>query len=147
MKPSGGDFRGYLARLLDRGVYTRRQLEERLRKRGASEEESGPLLDEMEELGFVDDGLYARLFVEAHPERGSLRLKDDLRRRGVGQSLIEEVLAERDDGTEERAALELAREWRERGVELRLIAARLLRRGFPSAIVRLTLDRLERKAP
>ncbi len=145
MKERGGDHESYLLRLLERGAHTRRSLEERLLRRGADGTEIAALLGRFEALGYIDDGLYARLYVEGHGDRGKRRLRDDLRRRGVAEATIAAVLEEKDD--EEEAAFGLALQWHERGVESRLIAGRLLRRGFPPALVRSLLDRLERKAP
>lgn len=147
MKISSTEHEAYLLRLLERGAYTRCQLEERLRRRGAAAGEAAALLDRLEGLGYVDDGLYARLYVESHPERGSLRLKAELRRRGVSERLIREALEERDEAAEASSALELAREWLDRGIEGRLVVGRLLRRGFSRSLVGSIMERLERKAP
>lgn len=141
------DHESYLLHILAKGAYTRRSLEERLARRGAESDEISTLLDYFEDLGYVDDALYARLYVESHEERGSLRLRSELRRRGVAEALIEEALSKRDEASEEEAALNLAREWVEAGVEARLIAGRLIRRGFPPSLVRSVLERLERKTP
>ncbi len=100
-----------------------------LGKRGAEEQEAEEILAELEVAGFLDDPLYARLFVEGHSGWGSARLRQELRRRGISGPVAKEAIEE---SVDPRAAEELVREWRKNGVDDRRIAARLARRGFSS---------------
>jgi len=128
----------YLYSLLSYGVWTKAQAFGKLRGRGVSEEEAEMLLSKFEEAGFFDDGAYALLFVESHPEWGERRLRDELRRRGVASEYIQRALEETN---EEENALSLAVEWLRIGMDSEKIKGRLLRRGFSGGACRNALER------
>ena len=117
----------YLQSLLSRGVWTKAVVLRKLQGRGIPEEEAELLIGKYEDAGFFDDGAYALLFVESHPEWGLYRLRDELRRRGVPKEHILRALEETD---EEENATALAGEWIRMGIDRRKIGERLLRRGF-----------------
>ena len=123
----------YLLSLLTRGAWTEMQILEKLKKRGAEEDQAKSLVRKYRNAGYLDDRSYALLFAETHEEWGCRRLRDELRRRGVSEFLLSAALEEVDE--EERAA-SLAAEWHERGMEGRKIEGRLLRRGFSPSLCR-----------
>ena len=92
------------------------------------------LMLEAEDAGLVDDGAYARLFVEGHLQWGNLKIAHELKMRGVSRGDIDEALSEAEDETER--AREIAESLRKSGVEDRKIASRLMSRGFTKRAVR-----------
>ena len=128
----------YLNTLLSRGVWTKTVAIRKLIDRDVPEAEAESLVEKYEELGYFDDGAYAFLFVESHPEWGMYRLRDELRRRGVAQKHILHALDEVDE--DERALL-LAADWISGGMERRRVEERLLRRGFSHQACRNALER------
>ena len=71
---------------------TRRELERRLSERGCPRGTIDELLDRYEQSGLIDDRAYAVLYIDSKRDFGLLRLRDELRVRGVDRDLIEEVL-------------------------------------------------------
>jgi regulatory protein len=103
----------------------------------------------LREAGYLDDARYARQFARQHREarkQGRFRIQRELRARGVPDAHIEAALAEVFAGTDEAA---MVRQLVERKLKLlrgpldpRKMAslyASLLRKGFPSDVVRREL--------
>lgn len=127
--------------LLARREYSRRELRERLARHAASPEELERLLDELAERHWQSDTRFAEQFSRARGDKyGSLRLKHEMRERGIDPALISETLAGRDD-------LACAREvWQrkfgeqpvtpqDKARQIRFLAAR----GFPLDVIRKVL--------
>ena len=137
-KPGAKKPEEYVHSLLTSGVWPKAVVLRKLQDRGIPEEEAEMLIDKYEEAGFFDDGAYALLFVESHPEWGIYRIRDELRRRGVAQEHILKALEEKD---EDENAAALAGEWIRMGIDRRKIGERLLRRGFSRNACRNALER------
>ncbi len=138
--------------LLSRKPWSRRELAARLRRRGASAAVADDVVAALEAQGYVDDQAFARQWADGRASRrhlGSLRLKDELRRKGIPRDLVDravrQAFAER--GEEERA-LEAARRRlralrrRNAGRVAPKLRDYLLRRGYPADVVRRTLRHL-----
>lgn len=136
-EPPEDAFEKYLLSLLTRGAWTEKQILEKLKIRGADEDQAKSLVRKYRNAGYLDDRSYALLFAETHEEWGRRRLRDELLRRGVRESFLSAALEEVDE--EERAS-SLAAEWRERGVERQKIEGRLIRRGFSPSLCRKILQ-------
>jgi regulatory protein len=99
--------RTILLRRLETAPRTRAQLATTLRERGVPDEVAGRVLDRFEEVGLVDDAVFARMWVESRQAgRGlsSAALRQELRRRGVAEALIDDALAAVDPQDELAAA-------------------------------------------
>ncbi len=130
--------------LLSRKAWTRRDLRERLRRRGAPEEVAEAVVADLEALGYVDDRAFALGWAEARGRAfGSRRLREELVRKGVTRPLVAEAVrsafAETDEETRAREAAE--RRLRALGRTAPAEAGQrlwgyLLRRGFPAEVVR-----------
>nr|WP_321499707.1 regulatory protein RecX [uncultured Dethiosulfovibrio sp.] len=127
------EYESYLQRLLSRGAYTKGDLRRKLKGRGCPPDFADALLDRYEELGLIDDQVYAVLFVDSHPDWSIRRISDSLREKGVSRDLIAYALEEAEIDEDQRAA-ELVRDWRP-SVEDRRIVGRLERRGFPRSVI------------
>ncbi|SMG21131.1 regulatory protein RecX [Dethiosulfovibrio salsuginis] len=123
----------YLQKLLSRGAYTKGDLRRKLKARGCPSDFADGLLDRYEELGLIDDQVYAVLFVDSHPDWSIRRISDSLREKGVSRDFIAYALEEGEIDEDQRAA-ELVRGWRP-SVEDRRIVGRLERRGFPRSVI------------
>ncbi len=117
----------------------RADLKRRLRARGCPAETVQELLDRFEELGLIDDRAYGLLFLDSHRDWGELRLKGELRERGLAPEVIQQVLEESDIDQWQRAS-ELVQRWQGQNLPPERILGRLLRRGFPAALCRDLLD-------
>lgn len=86
--------------LLEYRDHTKKELTEKLLRSAASKEAAEGAVRKMEELGLVDDEDYARrytadLFGRKH--FGPMRVRQELRQKGIDPELIEELLGEYDD--------------------------------------------------
>jgi regulatory protein len=114
-------------------------------------------IERLSELGLLDDAAFSRAWVENRRNfrsRGSLALRDELRRKGVARDLIDATLAEADageDAAEQEAerARSLARTALRRYADApdrfnfqRRMAAYLQRRGFTFETIRPIIDDL-----
>jgi regulatory protein len=115
----------------------------RLRRRGAPAEVADEVVADLTARGYLDDALFARLWVATRSARGygRVRLAAELRARGVAPALVQEALgAVEPDADLERAraiarrrlpALRSARGERAAG----RLRDHLLRRGFAGGLV------------
>jgi len=143
------------ARFLGTRPRTRWELERRLKRAGANEEDLGRVLDQLSNLGYVDDTAFARWWAEQrdrHGPRGRRMVEAELRQHGVTSDILESLRGEEfaEPGLDadplprsevERAAAALARHLKGRPLpaEFRArqrIGAFLMRRGFDSETVR-----------
>jgi regulatory protein len=139
-------------RMLDRSRRTRRELERRLGEAGHAREAIAAALDRLARVGVVDDAEYARAFARAKLAKRGIALRvvrQELKRRGVGDADLEEGLAAFAGGDGERARAEqaLLPLWRRHRAldppERRArCAAALARRGFDYDTVRDVLEAL-----
>jgi regulatory protein len=149
------DARAIALRLLAAMPRSRRQLSESMIRRGVQEDVVTQVLDRLAEVGLVDDVAYARAFVSSRREsRGLARpaLAVELRRNGVDDDVVREVLqCVSDDDEETSARALLARIWRDgsgvdTAVMARRAAGRLARRGYaPSLVSRLVREMVEHR--
>ncbi len=140
-------------RLLTGAAKTRKQLGDALRKREIPDEVAEEVLTRLEEVGLIDDGAFARAWVESrHSVRGLSRraLAQELRTKGVSGELAEQALAQLDHDDETEAARALVdrrlRSTRslERQTRTRRLVGMLARRGYSEGlayrVVREALD-------
>ena len=125
----------------------------RLRTYGFSEEEIEETLERASEARLLDDGLFARLWVQdrlhSHPlSRRAVR--QELAEKGIARPIVEETLASYyPPETEDRVLYRLARERYERyrGLDrecrMRRLTSYLTRRGFPFSAAREVVGHLE----
>ena len=131
--------------LLARKAWSRRDLAARLRRRGAAPEVAAEVVAELEGKGYLDDAAFALWWAEARARGrrvGSVRLRGELRARGIPPELAAAAVASAFEEIPERErALEAGRRRLSalaRGpAERRPARLRdyLLRRGYPAATV------------
>jgi regulatory protein len=105
------------------------------------EEAVATAIERMRRSGLVDDGEFARYWVQnrlQHNPRGAMALRRELYQKGVDESAIEEALAEYDEEEAAARAAEMALR-KLKGLSPDVLRRRLtdylLRRGFPYGIV------------
>jgi regulatory protein len=139
---------------------TRHELAETLARKLVPPEVAQRLLDRFEEVGLVDDGAFARSWVESRRTgRGLARraLAQELRRKGVPDEVAREALDEVDPEEERAAAAELVRRKLrtmarfDQQTRMRRLTAMLARKGYSPAlafgVVRDALDALPDEEP
>jgi len=136
----------YVLWLLGRQTYTTGQLKDKLVRKGATEETITRVLDKLLELKLVDDALYAETFVRTRSRnKGAIRLRQELFRKGVAEPLVDKAVGNLDEATQLGSAVALAQKnrWRWKGEPRARYAkayAFLARRGFPVDVVRGALE-------
>lgn len=125
------------------------QMRRYLKRKGYGDEEIETTIAELEEYHYLDDLQYAVMYFEAGFEkgRGLMRIRNELRERGVSRHTIEDAEASLEEIPDEReAALQLAlqikgdtdtEEMDRRELERfrAKIARRLAGRGYPAQVV------------
>ena len=143
---------------------TRKELGDKLAAKGVPADLATRLLDRFEEVGLIDDGAFARTWVEQRQSadgggKGLARraLAQELRRKGIDDETAREALDELDPGDEAAAARELVRR-KLRGLArvddqtaTRRLVGMLARKGYGSglafAVVREELAAAGRDEP
>jgi len=125
---------------LGRRAHSRREIEEKLTRKGFGAEEATAVVNKLEGWRLLDDREFARQFTRSGSLRGwgRRRIAFELTRRGVAKEIIEIVLAEAlDEETEEKAlSRRLQIYWKRiadlpREKQYNRAMGYLLRRGFP----------------
>ncbi len=100
-------------RSLNAAPRTRAQLEGKLSEKGLPEDVIASVLDRYEEVGLVDDLEFARGWIRSRAEQKGLAavaLREELKRKGIAASTVEQALGEiLDDEREASAGEDLAR--------------------------------------
>lgn len=132
--------RGRALNLLARREHSRVELGRKLAPHAESKEQLDNLLDTLEQEGLLSNARYAESLAHTRAGRhGSLRLKADLRDKGVPEALISDVVSEA-RGLDMAAAREVwlkkygqpPRDANERARQMRFLSSR----GFPAEVVR-----------
>ena len=118
-------------------------MRQKLARRGYEEDEVGSAMARLTEMGYLDDAAFARGLVrQRSATRGSLAVSAELAAKGIDRRGTAEALAELDAESQLASATRLAERMCPRGQEigyremLDRVGVKLLRRGFPSGIVR-----------
>lgn len=134
------------AQLASGRMLSKKELREKLVRKGAGEEEAQDIALWLEELGAVDERAYAGILVRhyAAAHYGKKRIVQELQRRGIPRELMEEALAQLPEPCE---AIEgyIAAKYKGRSLdfdERRKLGNALLRRGFDWHDIRPVLNAL-----
>ena len=134
------------ARMASSRMLSKKELTERLRRRGAEPGEAAEAASRMEELGAVNDSAYAGVVVRHYAAMGygRGRVEQELYRRGIPRELWEDALGELPDSA---AAIDAFLQSKLKGrkpdrAETKRLSDALLRRGFSWNEIRPALNRL-----
>ncbi len=134
------------ARMASGRMLSKKEVRQRLTKKGADDAQAEELSDWLESLGAVDDAAYAGVIVRHYGAMGYGigRVRQELLRRGVPKELWDEALAQLPPA---RDAIRTLTRSRLRGKSLdrdmsRKLAAYLQRRGFSWSDIRPILNEL-----
>ncbi len=143
----------YALSLLARQAYSAAELERRLLRRQLPEDEAARVLARLQQLHLLDDAAYAEAYVRSRKRaKGTLALRQALRRKGLDETHVDAALAEEGevDQAATAAAVLAAQAWRfedggsddDRARKARARAAAFLaRRGFDPDTVAAALAR------
>lgn len=134
--------------LLEYRSHSKKELAEKIARTAASYEAAQAAADRMEELGLVDDEDYARRAARDMFQRkqwGPLRVKQELRQKGISPELIDELLAEYEDADAAQGSIQAVLDrkypgWQEDERVRRRAFAALQRLGYPYADIRQAMQ-------
>ncbi len=151
-EPNIEDARKIALRMLESSVRSKREIEQKLQRAGASEAIVEQVIAEIEARGLVDDTTFAQDWVEDRADRkgyGKRRLSLELQRKGIDKTTIQETLDKVEPEDEKRRALALIeKKWTNSGEpadisrEKRRLTDYLLRRGFSYDVIRQVFSEL-----
>lgn len=134
------------ARMASCRMLSKEELRQRLQRKGADAEEAADLAERMEELGAVNDRVYAGVVVRHYAAMGYGygRVRQELYRRGIPKDLWDDALTELPEAS---AAIERYIRSKLKGKSLdrdmiRKLTAALQRRGFSWNEIRPVLNRM-----
>ncbi len=132
--------------MLSRRPYSRRELKDKLLRRGTDEQSVEDCIAWLDEHGFLDDGEYAGAVARHYTAKGygAGRVKSELRRRGIERELADETLEALPESTEKIDAYIARRlnDPKDRD-SVRKIGAALFRRGYSWEEIRAALRRFD----
>ena len=135
--------RDYVFRLLSYRARSIREVEDRLKKRGITPGVTKKVVEDLEQLGFLDDKAFSSSWTESRIKEksyGKKLIAWELRRKGVAQDIITEVLENAFSNLDERElAVKLAKKRvkqldRQTPIPSRLYGY-LARRGFQADVI------------
>ena len=137
------------ARMASGRMLSKKEVQHRLTKKGATEEQAADTADWLETLGAVDDEGYAGVIVRHYGAMGygPGRVRQELHRRGVPRELWDDALARMPDPEEaiDRFLTAKLRGKTPDRATLQRLSAALQRRGFSWQDIRPALARLDRE--
>ncbi|HOG06615.1 MAG: recombination regulator RecX [Syntrophales bacterium] len=133
-------------RMLARRPHSEREIQRKLKEKGASGAGIARVLDRLRELGYVDDAAFARGWAKGRAGGrlwGDRRIAAGLREKGIPAELIRTTLSEIREDVDEGEALRRCLERKLRGRdpaalelrEKRRLAQSLAGRGFPLDLI------------
>ncbi len=142
----------YALWLLSRKSYTGAEIRDKLLRKQAPAEVIQAVITKLEQYRYLDDQRYTESYVQSRKhKKGRLQIKQELRRKGISDHLMEQELEALDTETELQAASNLLRknQWRfqtDDANKNHVKAYRYLaQRGFSVEIVQEALTQLKRQ--
>ena len=144
--------KNYVYRILARRIYTGKEIRDKLIERGYIDTVIQEVIATMERYGYVNDEVYAEEWIQSRMKskpKGKIALRQELARKGIDKSIIENALGQAFDGSSESdMALELAQRKissysrDEPAVARRKLQGFLLRRGFGYEAVKDAIEQV-----
>ena len=132
--------------MLSRRPYSRKELKDKLLRKGQDEQSAEDCVQWLSERGFLDDGEYAGAVARHYASKGygCGRVKSELQRRGIDRELWDESLAEMGESSEKLDAF-LAKRLSDPSdrSQVRKVSAALFRRGYSWEEIRAALRRFD----
>ena len=131
---------------LARRSVSKYELNRKLRDKGFSDEESRDAVEWFSKRGFLDDEAYAGSIVQYYSSRGygSIRIKEELSRRGIDRAVSDELIEALPERTDEISSLIFKKLGKEEltAENKRKIVAFLMRRGFRYDEIRVAFENI-----
>ncbi|NLX83464.1 MAG: regulatory protein RecX [Clostridiales bacterium] len=133
-------------RMLETRDRSHQEIINKLTEFGFSPKSAEQACIKLQTLGYLDDARYAQMTAKRLGKKyGAIRIRRELRNKGIEEQLIEKVLQESDEEDQLAAAISIisksyARSKGEPQARYRRAYAALARRGYPPEVVKAALD-------
>jgi len=144
--------KNYVYRILARRMYTNKEIRDKLVERGYLDKVIEDVIATLERYGYLNDKTYAEEWIRSRMRskpKGKIAIRQELARKGVERSIIEDALSQEfDESREKDMVLELARRKvrsckRDEPVAVRRkLYGFLLRRGFNYETVKYAVNQV-----
>lgn len=136
---------------LETRMHSKKELADKLIKKGYSKESSNEAINKLEEYHFVDDALFAKQFLEQNSKLSKNMIKNKLLQKGVPFDIVNDVLSLREeddefDVCEKQVQKYLKSKKIENYNDLSKMYASMLRKGFSIDTVKKVSKKLISKA-
>ena len=144
-----GDCHDKALELVARRPHFRRELDQKLSRRGYSRDDIDTTLEELSQTGLIDDLAHARGLAVgpmARKDFGPRRIRAELIRRGVEEGVVEAVVSEIFSGSDEelRRAREAARKRsRASAMDDSKLGRHLDRKGYSKSVILRVLEEID----
>ena len=132
--------------LLSHRPYSRKELKDKLMRKGADEQNAEDCLDWLQGQGFLNDGEYAGAVARHYAAKGygAGRVRTELQRRGIGRELWDDSLSQLPEADDKLDSF-IARRLKDPGDRdsVRKVSAALFRRGYSWEEIRAALRRYD----
>ena len=149
MKDSLADAKSYALKLLGYRARSRKELSDRLRKKGCSGRQTDEVIEQLQSAGLINDEDLApqllRYSIE-YKSFGKKGIRTFLAKRGLGRALIDKTLSNHTLEVEEKTAVEFVeRKMRtlsnySEDIARQKLWGMLLRRGFSGDVIKRVID-------
>ncbi len=85
---------------LTRRMNSKKELSEKLTKKGYSAEVVQKAIEKLEDYHYVDDELFAKQFADSYPKLSKKMLKEKLALKGISSDIVLEIISDRTDENE-----------------------------------------------
>lgn len=137
----------YAAQVLGARMQTCKEMEDKLRRKGCSEETVNLVMEEFCRAGFLNDRNYADLYILDAVNigyKGFYRIRQELAQKGVARSIIDRALEETEADVYEKLCEYVRQRYEGAEIpsrrELEKIKVQLARRGYSPQEIRNSLD-------
>lgn len=136
---------------LGRRMNSKKELLEKLTKKGYTPEVAQKAIEKLEEYHYIDDELFAKQFAASYPKLSKKMLKEKLAQKGISPDIVLEIIGDRDDESEFELCLQQAKKYlKSKSVccfkDYQKMQASLFRKGFDYDIVKRACNELVDKS-
>ena len=132
--------------ILERSMNSVYQIRTKLKRADYSDEVINEVIKFLQYYNFVDDHLYAKMYIESNRSRkSSLELKMELKKRGIDNDIIKELLDDSNEEYELQAIKKFIRKYQDANgtipdeKKMKAVSA-LYRKGFSKNLINKVLD-------
>lgn len=136
---------------LSRRMNSKKELSEKLTKKGYSAEVVQKAIEKLEDYHYVDDELFAKQFADSYPKLSKKMLKEKLALKGISPDIVLEIISDRTDENEFELCLLQAKKYLKTKTILSFndyqkMQASLFRKGFDYDLVKRVCGELVDKS-